>query len=523
MRQPLVTLDKQQYDVVIVGGGISGASSAQHLAAAGYRVLLVEKDDYASAATSRSGRMLHCGLRYLAPAYSPWEFLRHPGKLATAIRVARRSSRTSDEFVATTPERANKMRLLIPVYKDSPFPGWQVGVGATFLKLIAGRRLPLAFQRMFPDKARTAPLAKWLRNPDKLDSVVSFEDYQFSWPERICIDCVLDAERMGVTARNYTSAVSIQRTGDEWHVGLRDELDPTAGEATVSAPVLLNMAGPWIDRVNGMVGGAGKAPRKIVGVKGVHFLVRLPEECRGQGIAGINRENEGIACLPWGDLHFVGPTETVYEGDINDVRPLEEDITFLLDEINHLLPGVKLARKDVLHAWAGVRPITYDPDRAKGQRMPFSVLQDLTQDGLPNVLTITWAAIMFHRDAARQVVDAVRQRLTPSGPKQAIDYAARRFPENQNSPPLVHSRPEVKIADLVYSARHEQPATLVDLLYRRTGLGWNTSIPPDAVRTAAQSVAPTLDWDDARISAEIARFDAYVARYHLEPPTDWNA
>ena len=80
MRTELGTLDGRTFDVVVIGGGISGASSAQHLAAAGYSVLLVEKDDYASAATSRSGRLLHCGLRYLAPTYSLFEFFRDPKK-----------------------------------------------------------------------------------------------------------------------------------------------------------------------------------------------------------------------------------------------------------------------------------------------------------------------------------------------------------------------------------------------------------------------------------------------------------
>lgn len=522
-RQPLASLDGTSFDVAIIGGGISGASCAQHLAAAGYRVLLVEKDDFASAATSRSGRMLHSGLRYLAPAYSPWEFLRHPGRLATALRVACRSSRTSDEFVATAPERARRMRLSFPVFKDSPFPGWQVGVGAKLLELLAHRRLPLDYKRHPASAAGTLPFAKWLREPTALDSIVQFDDYQFFWPERICMDCILDAERLGAVARNYTAATALRHTDGRWAVTLRDQLDETAAGATVSAPILLNMAGAWIDQVNGTAIGAGRASRKIVAVKGVHILVQLPEECRDQGFLGFNRDKEGIACFPWGEMHFVGPTETVYQGDIEDVRPLEEDITYILAEINHLLPGIRLGRADVRHAWAGVRPITYDPELPKGRRMPFSVLNDLTAEGMPNVLTITWAAIMFHRDAARQVTAAVRAKLPPSLPERAVDYTARHFPENQNSPPLLHARPEIKVADIVHSARTEQPASLVDVLYRRTGLGWNASIPEDAVRTAAEAMAGVLGWDPAKVEAEIAAFNDYVAKYHLAPTQAWQA
>ena len=523
MRQPLASLDGMSFDVVVIGGGISGASSAQHLAAEGYRVLLVEKDDFASAATSRSGRLLHNGLRYLAPAYSPWEFLRHPGRLATALQVACRSSRTSDEFIATTPERARRMRLCFPVFRDSPFPGWQVGVGAKLLTLLARRRMPLAYARHPAAAAASLPFAKWLRDPATLDSIVQFDDYQFFWPERICMDCILDAERLGAVARNYTLATGLDRRDGRWHVRLRDVLDKAVPEITVSAPVLLNMAGAWIDRVNGTSNGAARPSRMIVGVKGVHILVQLPEECRDQGFLGINRDKEGIAVFPWGEMHFVGPTETVYEGDIEDVRPLEEDVRYILDEINHLLPGIRLAQGDVRHAWAGVRPITYDADLPKGRRMPFSVLHDLGERGMPNVLSITWAAIMFHRDAARQVVDAVRPKLPPSLPARPMDFSARHFPENQNSPPLVHSRPEIKVADIAHAARSEQAISLVDALYRRTGLGWNTSIPSESVETAAQAMAGVLGWDQTRTEAEVAAFDAYVAQYHLVPNRAWQA
>src|SRR5690606_28031931 len=132
--------------------------------------------------------------------------------------------------------------------------------------------------------------------------------------------------------------------------------------------------------------------------------------------------------------------------------PTEDEITFLLDEINYLMPGIALARDSVLQAWAGVRPINYDPALPKGRRMPFSLFQDLGKDGLPNVFTTTWAAIMFHRSAAREVLDAVRKVAKPSGPPRDISFAARKFPDNQNAPPLLPHFPEVKLSDLVHAA-----------------------------------------------------------------------
>lgn len=515
MRKKLSELEGRRYDVIAIGGGISGASSAQHLAAAGYRVLLIDKDDFASAATSRSGRLLHCGLRYLAPTYSLLDFLKNPKQFATALGAARRSIRSSAEFLATTPEHAREMRLIFAVTRDMPYKGWQVRLGARLLEALNLGRQKLDCRILSPGAAEAQlPFIKWLAGKDRIASVVTFRDHQFYWPERICLDAALDCERLGGTVRNYTKATSLEQHSDgHWHVDLQDMLD---GEETarVSAPVILNMAGPWIDHVNRTVRGKSATARKVVAIKGVHILVRLPKECRGHGIMGANRHKEAITCMPWGDLHYVGPTETVYDGDLDDVRPLEEDIAFLLDEINHLMPGIALKRPDVLQAWAGIRPISYDAALPKGRRMPFSVFQDLGPDGLANVLTVTWAAIMFHRSAAREVVAAVKARLKPSRSEQAPSYAARDFPENQNSPPVVLHNPEVKLADLRHCAEHEHPASLVDILYRRTKLGWTGSIPEEAVEAAANAVASPLGWDKVRQAQEVAAFHAYVDAYH---------
>jgi glycerol-3-phosphate dehydrogenase len=523
MRKPLRDFDGEQYDVIAIGGGISGASSAQHLAAAGYRVLLIDKDDFASAATSRSGRLLHCGLRYLAPAYSLLDFIRNPKQFATAFGAARRSIRSSAEFLATTPEHAREMRLIFAITKDMPYKGWHVRLGARLLEALCLGRQKLDCRTYALAEAETQlPFIKWLSAKDRIASIVTFRDHQFYWPERICLDAALDCESLGGAIRNYTKATSLERQADgSWQVDLQDMLAP-GQTARVTAPVILNMAGPWIDKLNGTVRGKRETGRKVVAIKGVHILVKLPKECRGHGIMGTNRHKEAITCMPWGELHYVGPTETIYDGDLDDVRPLEEDITFLIDEINHLMPGIALKRKDVLQSWAGIRPISYDASMPKGRRMPFSVFQDLGADGLQNILTVTWAAIMFHRSAAREVVAAVKSRLEPSRPEQTPSYAARHFPENQNSPPVVLHNPEVKLADLRHSAEQEHPAGLIDLLYRRTKLGWTGSIPAEAVEAAAKVVAGPLGWDEQRQKTEIAAFQAYVAAYHQPvPERDW--
>jgi len=517
LRPALSAFDGQHFDVLIIGGGISGTPAAQHLSGAGYTVCLVEKNDFASGATSRSGRLLHCGLRYLAPSRSLWELLR-PEVFAAAFGTAKRSMEARGQFVLSTPERVDRMETAIPIFKGAPYSGWQIDLGARLLQRFNKNNVPLDYRRLSPVEARSHPFAGKVRDSGKLSTVVMFRDYQFDWPERICIDAALDAQRLGAVIRNYTTATSIERLpAGGWKLDLVDTLAPT-NRASVTGEILLNMTGTWIDQLNRQVSPPTEPQRKIVAVKGVHLLARLPTEYLGYGIAGMNREGEQIFCVPWArsDKHVIGVTETIYEGNLDDVRPEEGDVSFLLEEMTHFIPALKLKRADVHFAWAGARPITYDPNRPKGRRLPFSVLQDLTNDGLPGAFAITWATIMLHRSAGREVVRAIQDRLKPSREKREISYKARQFPENPISPALLDACPDIKIADLRFAAEHEQTETLVDLLFRRTGLGWRTSIDPPTLRRAAEAVADILRWDNARISEEVQSYLGYVRRYHLQ-------
>ena len=515
----LPDIDQSLFDVVIIGGGISGSSSAQHLAAAGYSVLLVEKDDFASAASSRSSRLLHSGLRYLAPPKSLWDFMKKPSSFFAGVDIARKSSMVGDEMVRCLPKGVRETRLLIPIFEDSNYRGWQVDLGVRFLKLIGRRKTPLNYTRTSSDTARNLPFVQWLRQGNQLHSVAAVEDHQFHWPERICIDGIMDAERMGAVVLNYTIAQSITREGDVWQVAIRDQDD---ARATVSGKVLLNFTGVWIDRINGMAATHAQPKRQIVGVKGVSIAIQLPAEYEGTGISGMNSEGDAIMCVPWGKLHYIGPTETVYEGDIEDVRPEDEDIDELIHEINLFMPGINMDRSKILHAWAGVRPVNYDPERAKGRRMPFSVIHDLGAEGYPNMLTISWAAFMFHQPTARRIAKEVRKRIRPSQPPQSLHYGGE--PDTvEASPPLMDTQPDVTHAHILRAVEQQYARDLVGILYRRTGLGWYARIPEEKVRETAELVAPALGWDEADIEREVAKFMAYIREHHLVSDTDWAA
>ena len=506
MRPPLSTIDARRFDVAVIGAGVNGASAAQHVAGAGYSVLLVDKGDFCSGSSSRSSRLLHCGLRYLAPGGSLWDFAFHPSRLKVALGMARQAMLSRRQFVQTTPERVKPLNFHFPLWRDGAYKPWQVDLGLRILASLAPGDVPLDVRRINPEQARKTPLVRELRDLDKLAGVAAFREYQFEWPERICMDAVLDAERLGAVVRNYTPLKRLAREGDDWRITLGDATD-SAAEANVTARVVLNMAGIWIDRVNRTAGEGAK--RKITGTKGVHIMVQLPPDCADNGVATINRLHEPFYCIPWRGMHYFGPTETVYEGDLDDIHATEEEIAGLIDEANHLMPGLNLRRRDVIFTWAGVRPLTYDPALPKGARS--REIHDLSAEGLPNVLAMTAGPVMTHRSAGTEMVKAVKAKLQPSGAERPVSYAARTFPENQNSPPLLEDDTAVKLSDLRYAAEHEHTTNLIDLLFRRVGVGWSRTMGAEAALRAAEAAAEPLGWDRPKVQAELAAY-----RQHLE-------
>jgi len=502
VRSGIAKLDGLAFDVAVVGGGINGASAAQHLAAAGYTVLLVDKGDFASGSTGRSSRILHCGLRYLAPGASIWEFARHPSRLAVALRMARQAMVARAHIVATTPQRVVATRCHFPIWSDGPYPAWQVDAAFRGLSVLGGGKLPLDYQRLNLAQSAQTPLVSALRDRTRLVGVAAYREYLFDWPERLCLDAVLDAERLGATVRNYTEATAITRMAEGWRLVLDDRVEP-GQRATVQARVVLNMAGIWIDRVTGTTGRS--AGRRITGTKGAHIVVRLPEECQGHAIATLNRNLEPFYCLPWRGLHYFGPTETLYDGDPDDIRVTDHEIDGLLAEANHLLPALKLKRDDVLQTWAGVRPLTYDPAQPKGNRS--RVLHDLVGDGLQDMLALTAGPIMTHRSAGSEILRELARRFPPSRSPQSLSYAG-----SGPSRPASDTGPD--LAYLRHAAEHEHVVTLIDLLVRRTGDALGPTMAVELAEQAAHEIKGVLGWGDLTAAEEVRQFRTYLDHFH---------
>ncbi|ESR24920.1 FAD-dependent oxidoreductase [Lutibaculum baratangense] len=485
MPQNLTHLDGLEFDVAVIGAGINGAAAARELATRGHSVLLCDKGDFASGASSRSSRMLHCGLRYFEAERPLRTFGLHPRRFFQAVTMARAGMEARSEIAATAGGAVQPFTMCFPVYPESPVKSWHLDVGLRLLRRIGPSEPPLDYRRIDGDFERHLPFAADLRDLDRLKAVATYREYVFDWPERFCVDAALEAEAAGAAVRTFCRASLVERDASgRWLVELAER---SGTRATVRARLVFNMAGTWIDEVNAGASSATRSPGRLIrGTKGAHMMVRLPETYRGYGIATMNRRNMPFYCLPsHEDLHYFGPTETPFDGDATDLSTTEEEIDFLLGEANFLLPGLKLTRSDIVLTWAGVRPLTWDEDLPMGRRS--REIHDLAGEGMPGVYAMTAGPIMSHRSAARALRERAEAEL--GRPKDAGCREDRPWHISQDAPRLSRGLPSgnARRAALRRAVLDEHARDLKGLLYTRTPLAWRRHLSRDEVEEAASS------------------------------------
>ena len=511
MKPDPTNVDGKEFDVLVIGAGINGASAAQHLSAEGYSVLLVDKGDFGAGTTSRSSRLLHCGARYFVPGRSMSEFFLQPKKGLIALKMARAAMQMRAQMKRTTGERLRSFNWCYPIYRNGRYKAWQFDLAFRLLGALGPSDVPLGYRRMGRDETLSSPLLEWQYDPENLTGAAMMQEFQYTWPERIAVDAALDARRLGADVLTYAEVTGLhQENAGGWVA----DLSADGKTARVRGRMLVNTAGIWIDKVNGMA--STKAERKIHGTKGIHIAIRLPEKCNGWATVNYSTDDEPLFCAPFNDFHYIGPSEVNWSGDPDDIAPTEAEIEQMVWETNRVLPGMGLRRSDVLFSWAGVRPLTYGgPSFPKGNRL--RVLHDLDADGMKNAVALTGGVIMTHRSAAEEIVGAVKQRVEPSGKSRELSYAGRTFPMDDDSPALSNDDPEIRLSDLKAVAKEEMPTTLADILFRRLPVGYRADMGRSVLRRAAEEVAGPMGWNADEVEAQMAQYLSEAQHLHALP------
>lgn len=525
----LESMQAQPVDVLIIGGGITGAAIARDAALRGFRTALVEAGDFGGGTSSRSSRLIHGGLRYLE-AYD--------------FRLVFEASRERRTLLRVAPHLVRPMRFLFPLYGGGRVPPWKLRAGMWLYDALAAFRNVHWHRWLSPAKALAAEPG--LRDRD-LRGAALYWDAQTD-DARLVIATVRSAAQAGALAANYVAVTSfIRAEGRVVGAILRDSL--SGQENLVRALTVVNATGPWVDRVRHLDDAGAKPLLRMS--KGAHAIVRRERLGLHDAITIASPiDGRVMFVLPWNDLAFIGTTETEEDVEPEDVRATGTDVIYLLRSANAVFPRARLTPNDVIATWAGLRPLLApDGSRPTGQ----ASREHRIVESPSGLITIAGGKLTTFRVMGKDVTDLVAKRLRqqdgrplpprpptdelplPGGEIAALDVmmqsvrmkelpavTARHLVDSYGTEsaailnlvsknkvlggPLVAGRPEIR-AEVVYAVEREMALRVSDVLIRRLHLFYeDPQHGAGVVANVARKMAELLGWSSTREDDEIGAY-----------------
>ncbi len=517
-------------DLLIIGGGITGAGIARDAAMRGLRTVLLEQGDLGAGTSSRSSRLVHGGLRYL-----------EQGRL----RLVLEANRERRVLLRLAPHLVRPLSFVFPLHKGDRVPLWRLAAGMWLYDLLALFR-NVAPHRMLSKRALLAG-EPMIRERGLLGGARYF-DAQCD-DARLVLATARSAALHGASISTYTSVEALE-LADGRVAGAR-VVDVLTGErATVLAATVVNATGPWTDRLRALEDpSCGPLLRPT---KGVHVVVPRGRLGHNGAIAFLSPiDGRVMFALPWGEDSYVGTTDTDTGEPPETVTANADDVVYLLRSINALFPNARLRVEDVRVTWAGLRPLL--GDRAMG---PSGVSREhAVIAGPAGMLTVAGGKLTTYRVMARDAVHRVVAQLEERGHEiktrpaatdqeplpggetaevgpfqrgalelglsaDTAEHLVRHYgTETAGIVNLVSAHRELQRrlhpahpaieAEVVHAARREMAQRVDDVLVRRIHLYYET---PDrgaaAVRRTAELLGGELGWDARRLADEQARYRA---------------
>ena len=526
----LSRLATERFDVLVIGGGITGAGAALDAASRGLRVALVEARDLASGTSSRSSKLIHGGLRYL----EQFDF-----------KLVYEALRERDLLVSKlAPHLVKPVSFMYPLYKkvvERPY----VGAGLVLYDAMEGTRRPVPHHRHLT--ARGALKRAPALSPDRLAGAMLYYDAQVD-DARHTLTVARTAAAHSAVVATRVSAVGLLRDADGTRVtGARVRDEESGREITVTAEVVVVCAGVWTDQVHELAG--VQAGYRVRMSKGVHIVVPRAAVDASTGMI-LRTDKSVLFFIPWGEHWIVGTTDTDWSGDRAEPTATEEDIQYILAAANRALAH-PLTRADVIAVYAGLRPLV-DPRVGHNGSKPTTKLsrEHVVDAPVPGLVSVAGGKFTTYRLMARDVVDAavadfgrevpgsVTEKVPllgadglaavqPAAGRLAEDYGVTRaavehllgrygtLAEEVLHPiradaglarPLAEPHPYLR-AEVAYAVTHESALHVEDVLMRRTRLFIESA---DAGVGAAAEVSAImgrlLGWSRRRRAAETRRY-----------------
>jgi glycerol-3-phosphate dehydrogenase len=570
----LESLGERPFDLIVVGAGINGAGIARDAAMRGMRTLLVDKSDISSGTTQWATRLIHGGLRYL-------EYYE--------LHLVRESLGEREKLFHIAPHLVKPRRFVVPIYERSKRGPRLIRLGMIAYDV-------LSYDKSVPNHrmlSREQTLEQYPGlNPEGLLGAATYYDGQAEYAERIAVENAISAAQHGATVITYAEVKRLLSQGGgngalPRVVGVEFE-DRLGGGGTyqVRAPVTVNVAGPWVDRVLSGTGAFGftgdpttgvEEGRMIGGTKGSHIVVDPFPGAPTEDAIYVEARKDGrpYFIVPWNGRYLIGTTDLRYEGDLDYVSADDDEIDYLIEETNAVVPEANLTREDVLFTYSGVRPLPYAPAGAEGSITRSHVVFDHARGKsvaggrikvagsaprAEGLISIVGGKLTTYRNLGRQTVDIVYKKLGAKAPESATDRVplpggqtpdfnafAREFKERSGLPEVLSSRllkvygaraydvldeagdapslkeplnpsaPTVETgiigAEVLYAFRREMAQKLADVLLRRTMVAYGPQVALDVDEAAAKVAVKHLGWSRERAEREVRDYREWIERY----------
>lgn len=470
-------------DVLVIGGGIVGAGITRDAAMRGLRVGLVEQHDFAAGTSSRSSRLLHGGLRYLAQG---------------RIGLVREASIEKRIIHGIAPHLSAPLAFVFPTYRCPPWATWalwKLRIGVKIYDLLCGGR-NLGRSSSLKEQA----LIDYLPGirAEGLTGAVRYFD-GFTNDARLVIDTLRSAANAGATVINYCRLEEANPVEGQWQALVRDQL--TSDLHPLSARAVVNATGPWAEQLK-------HSSVKLRLTKGVHLVIdrqRLPVP----DAVVLTEGSRILFVIPWDQRVILGTTDTDYHGRIEDVRTDPEDVQYILGVVNQTFPAACLKASDVISSWAGLRPLVADPN---GNPSDISRAHEILSPE-PGWWDVTGGKLTTYRLMAEQTVNKIEKYLSrPASPcttatTPLLDPAA----VNGFSGIIP---PEVTRTAVEHYCSSEWAVHLEDIMLRRAGWSYWHRDAGHIAEQAAAWMGEILNWDESTVHDELNR---YLDAVHASP------
>ncbi|HEY7257188.1 MAG TPA: glycerol-3-phosphate dehydrogenase/oxidase [Solirubrobacterales bacterium] len=541
----------ERFEVVVIGGGITGAGVALDAASRGYSVALLERGDYAVGTSSRSSKMVHGGLRYLQNL--------DLGLVREALLERQLMVQLAPHLVYPTP-------FLVPSFGEDRRDR-RIGIGLNMYDVMATTRVGRGRREMrsskdedkdfywSPDRHRTIGREELLEMVPSLEPRDPNDAYLFydcqTDDVRLVLTVLGEAERFGAVMLNGAEVTELIR-GKGRAAGVAFVESESGERIEVAADNIVNATGVWADMLRPEEVVEEEDVPRIKPSRGTHLLLDRADLSTGSAACIVPApEGRAIFALPWYGRTLVGTTDNDFSGDIDHPRPAEDEVEYLLDAVNAFF-GSELDRSRLVGAYAGVRPLisTGDPKRSVDISRRAELYE--TSSGL---LTITGGKLTTWRRMAKQVVDRIVDREGRDAPchtaeiplgmearaedleapdgvgEEAVSQLAFRYghaartvldlawKDPKLAAPIVEGRPDL-LAEAAIAARLEQARTVADVLLRRTRLGLLASPrlrDAGAARPVAEAMGRELGWSRRRVRVEAEAWPAAAAEAGIDP------